>query len=143
MNIKELHESDFNLWVEEMKIKIKNRDVETMDWDNLLDEIDDMGKSEKRSLDSYMQKLIEHILKLRYWGEEKERCQKGWIREVVNFRTRINRILKKNPSLKNYLTQEYPDIFQDAVKVVRCDFDLPEDNFIPLQQMMSEDYLGK
>ncbi|MEO0013471.1 MAG: hypothetical protein RLZZ535_1860 [Cyanobacteriota bacterium] len=41
-----------------------------MDWDNLLDEIDDMGKSEKRSLDSYMQRLIEHILKLKYWDSE-------------------------------------------------------------------------
>ena len=143
MNLQELHESDFNLWVEEMKVKIKNRDVENMDWDNLLDEIDDMGKSEKRSLDSYMQRLIEHLLKLSYWVEEKERCQKGWIREVVNFRTRIKRILKKNPSLRNYLKEEYQDIFQDAVKVTRCDFTLPDDNFIPLQQIMEEDYWGK
>ena len=53
-NLKQLHESDFNLWVERMKEAIQNRDFENMDWDNLLDEIDDMGKSEKRSLDSYM-----------------------------------------------------------------------------------------
>ena len=30
MNLQELHETDFNLWVKEMKIKIKNRDVETL-----------------------------------------------------------------------------------------------------------------
>ena len=142
MNLKELHEADFNLWVEEMKVKIKNRDIETMDWDNLLDEIDDMGKSEKRSLDSYLQRLVEHILKLKYWTEEKERCQQGWIREVVNFRTRIERILRKNPSLQNYLQQEYENVFNDAVKVVRCDFDVPEDSLIPLAQIMTENYLG-
>lgn len=142
MNLKELHEADFNLWVEAMKTKIKNRDTETMDWDNLLDEIDDMGKSEKRSLDSYMQRLVEHILKLEYWTEEKERCQKGWIREVVNFRTRIERVLRKNPSLKNYLQQEYENVFNDAVKVVRCDFNVPEDSLIPLEQIMAENYFG-
>ena len=142
MNLKELHEADFNLWVEAMKTKIKNRDTETMDWDNLLDEIDDMGKSEKRSLDSYMQRLVEHILKLEYWTEEKERCQKGWIREVVNFRTRIERVLRKNLSLKNYLQQEYENVFNDAVKVVRCDFNVPEDSLIPLEQIMAENYFG-
>ncbi|BAZ46384.1 hypothetical protein NIES4102_34150 [Chondrocystis sp. NIES-4102] len=46
--IKELHNRDFNLWIEEIKKAIQNRDFENMDWDNLLDEIDDMGKSEKR-----------------------------------------------------------------------------------------------
>ena len=66
-NLKQLHERDFNLWVEEIKIKIQNRDLDEMDWDNLLDEIDDMGASQKRALDSYMQRLIEHILKLKYW----------------------------------------------------------------------------
>lgn len=142
MNLKELHESDFNLWVEEMKTKIENRDIESMDWDNLLDEIDDMGKSEKRALDSYTQRLVEHLLKLKYWIEEREGCKRGWMREVVNFRTRINRILKKNPSLKNYLAKEYSDIFLDAVKIVKFDFDLPENNFIPLEQTMEEDYFG-
>ena len=38
-----------------------------MDWDNLIDEIEDLGKSEKRSLDSYLQRLIEHILKLNHF----------------------------------------------------------------------------
>ena len=67
-NLKQLHDRDFNLWIEKTKEAIQNRDFANMDWDNLLDEIDDMGKSEKRALDSYMQRLIEHILKLKYQG---------------------------------------------------------------------------
>jgi Domain of unknown function DUF29 len=76
-SIKELHDRDFNLWVEETKKAIQNRDFENMDWDNLLDEIDDMGKSEKRLLESYLERLIAHILKLQYWSAEKERNYKG------------------------------------------------------------------
>ena len=102
-DIKQLYDRDFNLWIEETISKIKNKDVNNMDWDNLLEEIEDMGASIKRSLDSYMQRLIEHILKLKYWHSERKRNERGWRSEVVNFRNRINRILKNNPSLKNYL----------------------------------------
>ncbi len=141
-NLKKLHDRDFNLWVEEMKIKIQNREFKEMDWDNLLDEIDDMGASQKRALDSYMQRLIEHILKLKYWQAEVDRCRNGWMVEVTNFRSRINRILKKNPSLKNYLDAEYNDIYQDATKAMKLLFKMPEDNFVELAQIMQEDYFG-
>ena len=141
-NLKQLHESDFNLWVERTKEAIQNRDFENMDWDNLLDEIDDLGKSEKRSLDSYMQRLIEHILKLKYWDVEKERCSQGWMREVTNFRNRIKRILKKNPSLHNYLKAEYSDIYQDAIATMSFDFDIPKASFVAVEQIMDKDYYG-
>ncbi|MEM9272085.1 MAG: DUF29 domain-containing protein [Cyanobacteria bacterium P01_F01_bin.143] len=119
MSLKQLHDSDFNLWIEEIKVKIQNRDFQDMDWDGLLDEIEDMGASQKRALDSYMQRLIEHILKLKYWRSEVARCRNGWMAEVSNFRSRINRILKKNPSLKNYLASEYSDIFYDSTKAMK------------------------
>ncbi|MGL5074378.1 MAG: DUF29 domain-containing protein [Waterburya sp.] len=142
MNLKQLHENDFNLWIEEIKIKIQNRDIDAMDWDNLLDEIDDMGASQKRALDSYMQRLIEHILKLKYWHSEVDRCRNSWMVEVTNFRSRINRMLKKNPSLKNYLGTEYDDIFRDAIKAMKIQFAMPEDNFIQLHLIMEDDYFG-
>jgi hypothetical protein len=140
--LKQLHEQDFNLWVEEMKVKIQNRDINGMDWNNLLDEIDDMGASQKRALDSYTQRLIEHILKLKYWEAEVNRCRNGWIIEVANFRSRIKRILKKNPSLKNYLATEYEDIYRDAVNLMRLQFDIPEIMVIQLDRIMEDDYFG-
>ena len=142
INLKQLYDRDFNLWIEKIKEAIQNRDFENMDWDNLLDEIDDMGKSEKRSLDSYMQRLIEHILKLKFWNSEVERCRRGWQQEVVNFRNRIKRILKKNPSLNNYLKSEYFDIYQDAIATMVFDFAIPEDNFVEIEQIMQDDYFG-
>lgn len=141
-SLKQLHETDFNLWVEGIKEAIQNRDFENMDWENLLDEIDDMGKSEKRSLDSYMQRLIEHILKLKYWDAERERCAKGWMQEVTNFRNRIKRILKKNLSLRNYLQAEYVDIYQDAIATMSFDFDIPENSFVEIEAIMNKDYFG-
>ena len=62
--------------------------------------------------------------------------------EVSNFRSRINRILKKNPSLKNYLAREYSDLFYDATKAMKLLFEMPKDNFLDLQTIMQEDYFG-
>ena len=141
-NLKQLHDRDFNLWIEQIKLKIQQQDLKDMDWDNLLDEIDDMGASQKRALDSYTQRLIEHILKLKYWQSEVERCRNGWMVEVTNFRSRINRILKKNPSLKNYLVSEYSDIYHDAVKAMALLFEIPKNELIELEQIMQDDYFG-
>ena len=138
----QLHEQDFNLWVEQTVQQLKDRDLENMDWDNLIDEIEDMGRSEKRSLDSYLQRLIEHILKLNHWDTERERCSHVWKKEVTNFRNRIKRILKKNPSLKSYMASEYPEIYSDAVKYMSYDFNIPEDSFVELETIMQEDYFG-
>ncbi len=93
-DIKKLHDRDFNLWVEATKKAIADRDFENMDWDNLFDEVDDMGKSEKRSLESYLERLIAHILKLQYWDAERERNYKHWKVKVINFSQWLKSIQK-------------------------------------------------
>ena len=142
MSIKELHDRDFNLWIEEIKQAIAHRDFENMDWDNLFDEIDDMGKSEKRSLESYLEQLIAHLLKLSHWESEKERNYRHWKAEVINFRNRINRLLKRNPSFKKYMEEVYPEIFEDVLKSSQAEFEIRSDSFIDLKQAMNEDYFG-
>ena len=137
-----LYDHDFNLWVEEMAIALRNRDIKAMDWNNLLEEIEDMGKSEKRSLESYLERLVEHILKLKYWHAEKERNYKHWQVEVVNFRNRIFRLLDRSPSLKNYMENIYSKIFKDAVSAQQIECTIPEDNFIELKQILKKDYFG-
>ena len=142
MELKQLHNQDLNLWLEQVATSIKNRDFENMDWDGLLEEIEDMGASEKRALRSYTRRLIDHILKLRYWNLEKDYNQKHWEREVVNFRYEIRQILKESPSLKNYLQQNYQDWYVNSVKAMQREFVIPDDNFVPSEIIMSEDYFG-
>jgi hypothetical protein len=137
-----LYERDFNLWIEKMAIALRNRDLKTMDWNNLLEEIEDMGKSEKRSLESYLERLVEHILKLKYWETEKERNYKHWQVEVVSFRNRIFRLIDRSPSLKNYMQEVYPRIFNDAVSAQSIEFTIPQDSFVELKQILEKDYFG-
>ena len=141
--LKQLHKEDLNLWLEEIAIAIKNKDFNNMDWDSLLEEIEDMTASQKRALRSYTKRLIEHILKLRYWTREKEYNQKGWRREVVNFRNEIQEILDDSPSLKKYLQDNYAAWYKKSVKAMRQEFDISDNIIIPLETIIEEDYFGK
>jgi hypothetical protein len=143
-NIKELHDRDFNLWVEATKCAIQNRDFENMDWDNLIDEIEDMSASQKRALRSYAKRLIEHILKLKYWEQEFDRCSRGWQVEVSNFRSEVIDILADSPSLNNYLQKNYANWFNKVVdNYQKSKLFLIEDTaVIPLDTMMDDDYFG-
>ena len=138
----QLYEQDFYLWIEQMIVALKNQDTQAMDWQNLLEEVEDLGKSEKRSLESYLERLVEHILKLKYWEAEKARNGKHWQVEVVNFRNRISRLLDRSPSLKNHMTKIYSRIFQDAVSAQQIEYQIPQDSFIELKQILEKDYFG-
>ena len=142
MQLQELYHQDLNLWRQEIINAIQNKQLENMDWDNLIDEINDMTASERRALRSYTKRLIEHILKLKYWKNEIEYNQRGWRKEVVNFREEIKSILEESPSLNNYLEQNYLDWYTKSVKAIKQEFTIPTDNVVELDLMMTDDYFG-
>ncbi len=125
-----LYNRDFNLWIQKTVSDLKNKDMNRIDWGNLIDEIEGMGKSERRALQSYLERLLEHLLKLKYWNAERDRCEKGWKIEIIEFRSRIERILSDSPSLKNYLAEIYPQAHKLAVARMSIVFDLPDNAVI-------------
>ena len=142
MQLKKLYHHDLNLWRQEVIKAIQNKQLENMDWDNLIEEINDMGASERRALRSYMKRLIEHILKLKYWNSEKKYNQRGWEKEVINFREEIKIILEESPSLNNYLEQNYLDWYAKSVKAMKREFSIPTDNLVDVETIMTDEYFG-
>ncbi|MEM8830167.1 MAG: DUF29 domain-containing protein [Cyanobacteria bacterium P01_G01_bin.19] len=142
MQLKELYHQDLNLWRQEIINAIQNQQLENMDWDNLIDEINDITASERRALRSYTKRLIEHILKLKYWESEREYNRRGWEKEVVNFREEIKSILKESPSLNTYLEQNYLDWYAKSVKAMKREFAIPDDNLVDLEVIMTDEYFG-
>ncbi|MEY4518634.1 MAG: hypothetical protein RLZZ499_1233 [Cyanobacteriota bacterium] len=139
-----LYGQDFNLWLKEIAIAIKNRDVSKMDWDNLLEEIEDMGASQKRALRSYLNRLIEHIFKLKYWTSERDRNRNNWRIEITNFRREAKSILEDSPSLNQYLAENYLFWYEKSVKGLQKSkvFDLPNHEPISLDEMLDDNYFG-
>ena len=138
MNIK--YEEDYYLWTQTMVEKLKNKDYLNVDWDNLIEEIEDMGKSQKRAVESLLLRLTEHLLKLKYWQTEKEKNQKHWQSEVVNFRVLLRKRLKESPSLKANLAEMYAEILPDSKRSMSKLFDLPEQIELTLTQVLDEDW---
>ena len=60
----ELYEHDYYAWVGEQVRALRGRRLEDIDFENVAEEIEDLGKSEKRSVQSHLETLIEHLLKL-------------------------------------------------------------------------------
>lgn len=138
-----LYETDYNQWVNETVQQLRERQFDGVDWDNLIEEIEDMGKSQKRALESFLTRLVEHLLKLSYWESEKERNGNHWKSEIVNFRYQVHKRLKESPSLRPELESIYTEIFPVAIKSVSQLFPLPIEAYISLEKTLDNDWFPK
>jgi len=114
ITIPNLYDSDYQLWLENTINQLRQGDFQSVDWPNLLEELADLGKSERRALESLLTRLLEHLLKLTYWQSQRDYNQAGWKKEIRNFRIQIKKILKDSPSLKSYLREILQECYLDA-----------------------------
>ena len=141
----DLYEQDYYLWIEETRSLLENHQFSDLDLDNLIEEISDMGKSQRQSLKSYLTRLLEHLLKLVYWQSELEYNQRGWKNEIRNFRLQIKQIIEDSPSLKPYLSEIFLPCYQNARKLF-LDLSGMAENLVSLapictiEQALNEDW---
>ncbi|MDB9306809.1 DUF29 domain-containing protein [Nodularia spumigena CS-591/12] len=112
-----LYDTDYHLWVLETVKQLENRDFNSVDWNNLIDEVWDLSRREKRRMESLLTLLIEHLLKSTYWESEKPINLADWQAEITNFRKQIKRELKGSPSLNTYLKEIFIECYQDAREI--------------------------
>lgn len=98
-----LYNKDFNAWAlgEAQKLKLKQFDA--VDWPNLIEEIEDMSKRERKSLKSRLITLMMHLLK---WQVQSENQCNSWRATIEAQRLEIKKLLQEMPSLKNDLPIE-------------------------------------
>ena len=137
-----LYDLDYNLWQEQAIADLQNRDSNNLDWENLILEIAEVGKSQKRALKNYVQRLIEHILKIQYWESERERNLSHWRIEIRNFREQILELLADSPSLKNYLEQNYEEWYRKSISKMQLEFSIENQQIIDLSDILSIDFFG-
>ena len=70
-----LYEKDYYLWVETTLKQLENKDIENLDWQHLTEEIEALRIEQRRKVESYLKRLLIHLLLYRYWENEKENCQ--------------------------------------------------------------------
>ncbi|HTT78719.1 MAG TPA: DUF29 domain-containing protein [Stellaceae bacterium] len=101
--LKTLYRSDFALWSTEqaaaLRAAARDGANHQLDWENLAEEIESLGISQRSALKSQIGRIIEHLLKLE--NSPAANPRRGWIGSVLDARSEIERVLEDSPSLKN------------------------------------------
>ena len=152
----QLYEQDFNVWRETIIKKIKQQDFNDIDWEHLLLELEDMGKSEKLLFLSNLTILLAHLLKLIVQADAPEMMKGSWYSSVTEHRFRVKKDLEENPSFKNYLHEVIFIAYADARKLAikesknaKLGVRKPEETEYPLdfpftvEQLLDEDFYGE
>jgi len=112
VNLRELYEVDDSLWLEKTVELLRERKYHQLDLENLIEELEDLGRERKHQMASLLEQIIRHLLLLQYWEVERERNSNHWEAEIVGFRTQIKR--KMTTNFYNYLSENFERIYQDA-----------------------------
>lgn len=106
-----LYEQDFYLWIENTVNQLKIGQLLEVDWGNLIEEIESMGRSEKQALESNLIIVLLHLLKYKYQPDKRSN---SWLSSIYEHRRRLRKALKSSPSLTPYYTEVLEECYQDA-----------------------------
>ncbi|MDJ0728965.1 MAG: DUF29 domain-containing protein [Crocosphaera sp.] len=113
--LQELYETDYHLWLEETIKLLKEKELNQIDLDHLIEELESLSRRDKAKVVSLLKRIIIHLLFLEFWTEEIKNNQNHWEAEIIAFRDQLNRLLTTN--LKNYLESELEIVYQNSVKI--------------------------
>jgi Domain of unknown function DUF29 len=106
-----LYERDFHLWIEQQAALLREGRVDELDVANLLEEIESMGRSDKKAIKSNLVIVLLHLLKYEF---KPKRRSRSWLDSILEHRLRLRDDLKESPSLRGHLEAVFPDAYADA-----------------------------
>ena len=115
-----LYEQDIVLWVEETVAKLRAKDFESLDLENLIEEVASLGISQRKELLSRLTTLIEHLLKRIYIPMPDN--YRGWENTIREQRRQLNFILSDAPSLKSIWLMSFERAWQVSLQDVRDEY---------------------
>ncbi len=120
-----LYERDFVLWTEEqaehLRQAARTGSTLPLDWENLAEEIESLGRSDRREVRSLVQQILVHLLKLACSPSERPKLH--WESEVSLFRTQLELCLRDSPSLRRNLEWVVADEIPNAVKIAALELE--------------------
>ena len=117
-----LYETDFFQWIQEQAKALREHNQNALDWDNLKEEIEDLGNEKLNAVNSFLKRLIEHRLKLDYSQEIYPRNH--WLKEINNFQDELEDRITQTLLNKVDVEKQY----QRAKRLVLSEYklELPE-----------------
>nr|VFJ58438.1 MAG: protein of unknown function DUF29 [Candidatus Kentron sp. FM]VFJ76472.1 MAG: protein of unknown function DUF29 [Candidatus Kentron sp. FM]VFK18169.1 MAG: protein of unknown function DUF29 [Candidatus Kentron sp. FM] len=107
-----LYESDFYAWTNQQAALLRAGDFSRIDIENIVEEIEGMGRRERRELVNRLKILLVHLLKWQYQPAFRGR---SWTLTIKEQRKELELHLSDNPSLKSSISQSMKDAYELAV----------------------------
>lgn len=141
----DLYDQDFYTWTQVQAAALRDGKAEALDWTNLAEEIESLGKSDRRALRSHLEGLVMHLLKWRYQPAGRETGHSWYSSTIRAHRNEIDAIFEDSPSLQlavpGLLARRYRSARQDASMETRLPLaTFPESCPWTPAQLLDEDF---
>ena len=138
-----LYDTDLYAWANINADLLRQGKYEQIDVAHLIEEIEDMGKNDQRSLASHLRNLLMHLLK---WQYQPDIRSQSWQSSVINARLEIEQLLHDSPSLRVRLPQLLATEYLAARRLASVETQLaiktfPTDCSYSLQDVLDQDWL--
>lgn len=139
-----LYETDFHAWAMEQAATIRRLRPAGVDVDNIAEELETLGRSEKKEILSRLDVLLLHLLKFRHQPEKRKG---GWEASIRVQRSRLKKVLAENPSLQRLPAQELASEYRDVRDEAIAETGLPESTFpetcpFTIEEIMDDGFFG-
>ncbi len=137
-----LYETDLYAWTTRNAALIRAGRLSEVDLMNVAEELESMGRSERRALSSRLAVLLMHLLK---WRHQPERRGNSWRATIKEQRRQVQKLLTESPSLRPELASILLDAYEGAVLAAVAETDLDESTFpevcpFTVEQALAPDY---
>jgi hypothetical protein len=121
-----LYDRDFYSWIQTTAQLLKEKKWEEVDTFNLIEELESMGRSEKRELKNRAIVLLTHLMKWKYQADKRS---SSWLNTISEQRRQIKFLLEDSPSLNPYYLEIFDRCYQFACQDAAKETGLPADIF--------------
>jgi hypothetical protein len=140
-----LYEHDYYGWILDNVHAIRERRFEDVDWLNVAEELEDMGKSERRAFRSQLARLLTHLLKWSYEPEGRRLSEHSWRATIAHARKSVRELADESPSFKPQMQDFFSAAYSDALAQAVAETNLPKRTFPAacpwtLDQVMDDDF---
>ena len=120
------YDEDFFAWTQEQARLLRAGEFAQLDIENVAEELESMGRSDRREIESRLEVLLMHLLK---WQVQVRHRSPGWIGTIREQRRRIGKLLRDSPSLRTAVPQLIPEAYTEALDKAAQETGLVETTF--------------
>jgi hypothetical protein len=120
------YEDDFVAWLEDQAGRARRGEVESLDLENIAEELEGMARSDRREIRTRLTVLLVHLLK---YAAQPRRRSTGWLATIGEQRTQITTVIDDSPSLRSFPAAVLEQCYAEARSRAALETRLPESPF--------------